>query len=67
MPLGSARGGRGRLAAAQEASAWPEASHPDADFHELRKRAKRARYTAELIAPIMGRRAARAAAASSGC
>ena len=36
-------------------------SDPDAEFHELRKRAKRARYTAELIAPIMGRRAARAA------
>ena len=33
-------------------------SDPDAEFHELRKRAKRARYTAELIAPIMGRRAA---------
>jgi CHAD domain-containing protein len=34
----------------------------DADeaFHELRKHAKRARYTAELIAPIMGRRVARA-------
>ena len=39
-----------------------ESSDPDADFHELRKRAKRVRYTAELIAPIMGRRAARAAA-----
>jgi CHAD domain-containing protein len=37
-------------------------SDPDAEFHELRKRAKRVRYTAELIAPIMGRRAARAAA-----
>ena len=36
-------------------------SDPDAEFHELRKRAKRVRYTAELIAPIMGRRAARAA------
>jgi CHAD domain-containing protein len=36
-------------------------SDPDEEFHELRKRAKRARYTAELIAPIMGRRAARAA------
>ncbi len=36
-------------------------SDPDAEFHELRKRAKRARYTAELIAPIMGRRSARAA------
>jgi CHAD domain-containing protein len=36
-------------------------SDPDAEFHELRKRAKRTRYTAELIAPIMGRRVARAA------
>ena len=34
---------------------------PTTAFHELRKRAKRARYTAELIAPIMGRRPARAA------
>jgi CHAD domain-containing protein len=34
-------------------------SDPDEPFHELRKHAKRARYTAELIAPIMGRRAAR--------
>ena len=32
-------------------------SDPDAEFHELRKRAKRVRYTAELIAPIMGGRA----------
>lgn len=31
-----------------------EPSDPDAEFHELRKRAKRARYTAELIAPIIG-------------
>ncbi len=29
-------------------------SDPDAEFHELRKRAKRARYIAELIAPIIG-------------
>lgn len=36
-------------------------SDPDAEFHEMRKRAKRARYTAELFAPIMGRRAARGA------
>jgi CHAD domain-containing protein len=36
-------------------------SDSDEEFHELRKRAKRARYTAELIAPIMGRRVARAA------
>jgi CHAD domain-containing protein len=34
-----------------------EPDAPDADFHELRKRAKRARYTAELIAPALGRRA----------
>jgi CHAD domain-containing protein len=31
-------------------------SDPDSDFHEIRKRAKRARYTAELIAPALGRR-----------
>ena len=31
-------------------------SDPDAEFHELRKRAKRARYIAELIAPIVTRR-----------
>jgi len=35
------------------------ATDPDEEFHELRKRAKRARYTAELIAPIMGREVAR--------
>ncbi len=34
---------------------------PDADFHEVRKTAKRARYTAELIAPALGRRAGRQA------
>jgi CHAD domain-containing protein len=28
---------------------------PDEDFHEVRKRVKRARYTAELVAPILGR------------
>ena len=28
-------------------------SDPDEDFHEVRKRAKRARYTAELIAPAL--------------
>ncbi len=32
---------------------------PDEEFHEARKRAKSARYTAELIAPLLGRRAAR--------
>jgi CHAD domain-containing protein len=31
-------------------------SDPDAEFHELRKRAKRARYIAELISPIISRR-----------
>ncbi len=38
--------------------------HPDdadEDFHEARKRAKSARYTAELIGPLLGRRAARGA------
>ncbi|MGC8640106.1 MAG: CHAD domain-containing protein [Isosphaeraceae bacterium] len=33
----------------------------DADFHEVRKSAKRVRYTAELIAPALGRRAERRA------
>lgn len=34
---------------------------PDADFHEVRKSAKRARYTAELIAPALGQRTAQRA------
>ena len=34
---------------------------PDEDFHEVRKLAKRSRYTAELIAPLLGRHAAGAA------
>jgi CHAD domain-containing protein len=34
---------------------------PDADFHEVRKSAKRARYAAELIAPALGNRADRRA------
>ncbi len=42
-------------------------SDPDAEFHELRKRAKRVRYTAELIAPIMGRAPPAPPTASSGC
>jgi len=36
-------------------------SDPVERFHELRKRAKRARYTTELVAPVLHRRAARAA------
>jgi CHAD domain-containing protein len=32
---------------------------PPQEFHEARKRAKRCRYTAELIAPLLGRRALR--------
>jgi CHAD domain-containing protein len=36
-------------------------SDPDERFHEVRKRAKRARYTAELIGPVLGHRGARAA------
>ncbi len=32
---------------------------PEEEFHEARKRAKSARYAAELIAPLLGRRAAR--------
>jgi CHAD domain-containing protein len=34
---------------------------PDQDFHEARKLAKRSRYTAELIAPLLGRHASHAA------
>lgn len=34
---------------------------PDEDFHDVRKRAKRTRYTAELIAPTLGRTAERGA------
>jgi CHAD domain-containing protein len=37
-------------------------SDPDEKFHEVRKRAKKARYTAELIAPILHRRSQRTAA-----
>jgi CHAD domain-containing protein len=33
-----------------------EAASPDADFHQVRKLAKRARYAAELIAPALGSR-----------
>jgi CHAD domain-containing protein len=33
-------------------------SSPVEEFHELRKRAKRTRYTAELFAPLLGHRAA---------
>jgi CHAD domain-containing protein len=36
-------------------------SDPAEEFHEARKRAKRCRYTAELIAPLLGRQTARAA------
>jgi CHAD domain-containing protein len=36
-------------------------SDPDENFHEVRKRAKSARYTAELIAPVLHRRSARSA------
>jgi CHAD domain-containing protein len=32
---------------------------PDDDFHEVRKQSKRVRYTAELIAPALGRSAAK--------
>jgi CHAD domain-containing protein len=34
---------------------------PDEDFHEVRKRAKRARYTAELVAPVLSGDAAKGA------
>jgi len=36
-----------------------DAASPDADFHQVRKLAKRARYTAELIAPALGSRTAK--------
>lgn len=36
-----------------------EIDDPDEAFHEVRKRAKRARYTAELVAPILSGSAAR--------
>src|SRR5207253_3109830 len=36
-------------------------SDPDEEFHEVRKRAKRARYTAEMIAPALGPAAAKGA------
>jgi CHAD domain-containing protein len=35
--------------------------HPDQEFHNLRKEAKRTRYTAELIAPLISVGAARSA------
>jgi CHAD domain-containing protein len=38
-----------------------EAASPDADFHQVRKLAKRARYAAELIAPALGSRTHRRA------
>jgi CHAD domain-containing protein len=34
---------------------------PDEDFHEVRKRAKRARYTAEMVAPVLSGAAAKGA------
>jgi CHAD domain-containing protein len=39
-----------------------EESTPDEEFHEVRKRAKRARYAAELIAPALGGRIEKKAA-----
>jgi CHAD domain-containing protein len=33
--------------------------HPDTAFHEVRKRAKRARYTAEMVAPVLSGAAAK--------
>jgi CHAD domain-containing protein len=39
-----------------------EPSDPDEAYHEIRKRAKRARYTAELIAPALGHSVAKEAA-----
>ena len=37
-----------------------KATSPDVDFHQVRKLAKRARYAAELIAPALGSRTAKA-------
>ena len=42
-----------------------EAASPDADFHQVRKLAKCARYAAELIAPALGSRTLSAPSGSS--
>ncbi|HEU5004118.1 MAG TPA: CYTH and CHAD domain-containing protein [Actinomycetota bacterium] len=39
---------------------------PDAELHEVRIRAKRCRYAAEAVAPVLGRRAAAYARAAAG-
>lgn len=54
----AARAGWRRL---REAARGLRPNDPDEKFHEARKRAKRSRYTAELIAPLLGRQAARGA------
>lgn len=45
----------------RSAAAGLEPDDPDAAFHEVRKRAKQARYTAELVSSILGRGRARQA------
>jgi CHAD domain-containing protein len=57
LPLG-ARDGWRRL---KKAARGLRKNDPAEEFHEARKRAKGARYAAELIAPLLGHRAARAA------
>ena len=51
---------RGSLAAAQEGRPRARRSQSRCDFHQVRKLAKRARYTAELIAPALGTRTEKA-------
>jgi CHAD domain-containing protein len=43
-----------------------EDTSPDEDFHDVRKRAKQARYAAEAVAPALGRRRCRQAKAFAG-
>ncbi len=44
------------LAESQKARRALDADSPDVDFHRVRKLAKRARYSAELIVPTLGSR-----------
>ena len=52
---------RGRLERLKKAARSLRASDPVEDFHDLRSAPKRARYTAELIAPVLGSHTARIA------
>jgi len=58
LPLGARNGWR-RL---KKAARGLRKNDSAEEFHEARKRAKGARYAAELIAPLLGQRSARAAA-----